>query len=242
VNRGRGPRARGHTAIREVKDHAVRHDSASSGRVRVSESPAHAVLRRLFDVTAAAVLLTLSLPLLALSCVVILIADGRPVFFSQWRVGRHGRPFRCWKLRTMHVGAEDALTQSHALKSRYVANGYKLSLVEDPRVTSAGRLLRRTYLDELPQLFNVLTGSMSIVGPRPVITEQFHAWGPAAAELVTIKPGIVGAWTALGPDRPIDDARVQLELDYVRHRSVWRDAAILLRSLPVILRGHPEDA
>jgi exopolysaccharide production protein ExoY len=241
VRRDRGPRSRGHTALRETGP-SIRHDSPAAGGVRFIASSADGFGRRAFDIIAACTLIVIGSPILALSALAVLLFSGRPVLFGHTRVGRNGVPFRCWKLRTMLVGAEDELARSEALRSRYVANGHKLAIVEDPRVTAVGAILRRTYLDEIPQLFNVIGGTMSIIGPRPVTLDQLHEWGPRAMELITVKPGIVGAWTALGRSRPKDAERFHMELDYVRNRTLFRDLIILCRSFPVIVRGLPEDA
>lgn len=197
------------------------------------------MLRRLGDVLGAALLLLLSSPLLAAGAIAVLVGSGRPVFFAHVRVGRDGKPFRCWKLRTMRVGAEAELEDEPELRRAYVENGFKLPTGEDPRVTRVGSWLRRTYLDELPQLFNVLNGSMSLVGPRPIVHEELSHFGPHVTELLRTKPGIFGEWTSRGRKRPAYPERARVELEYLRRRSLWRDLIILARSIPVVLRGQP---
>jgi len=107
-------------------------------------------------------------------------------------------------------------------------------------VTRVGRWLRRRHLDELPQLINVLGGSMSLVGPRPVVPAELTEYGPQGADLLRVKPGITGAWTSLGRRRPDYPERARLELDYVRNRGIRADLAILLRSIPAVLQGAPD--
>jgi exopolysaccharide production protein ExoY len=199
-------------------------------------------MKRAVDVVAALVLLVITAPLLAWAVAAVLVTSGRPVFFGHRRVGRYGVPFRCWKLRTMQPDAERVLHDAPMLRSRYVTNGYKLPLAEDPRVTRAGAFLRRTYLDELPQLFNVLNGTMSLVGPRPIVDEEVDNYGSSAAELLAARPGIFGAWAAEGRARPPYPERVHIELDYVRRPSLLRDLSILARSVPVVLLGQAPDA
>lgn len=199
-------------------------------------------MRRAFDVIGALVLLLLSLPLLAVAAVAVLVTSGRPVFFGHVRVGRNGALFRCWKLRTMSNGAERRLDETPDLHARYVANGYKLPVAHDPRVTWLGRWLRRSYIDELPQLFNVLAGTMSLVGPRPVVPDELTNYGSAAAELLTARPGIFGAWAVGGRARAPYPERVHVELEYVRTRTLAADLAILVRSIPVVLLGQAPDA
>jgi len=186
----------------------------------------------------ATVLLLLAMPILLVAALAVLAFSGWPVFYGHERVGRGGRPFRCWKLRTMHADAESRLNGDTRLRERYVSNGYKLPEADDPRVTRVGRLIRRTYIDELPQLFNVMAGCMSLVGPRPVIEEELREFEPHARELLTVRPGIFGAWTCLGRTRPPYPERADIEVEYVRNRSLRMDIAILVRSLPVVLRGQ----
>jgi lipopolysaccharide/colanic/teichoic acid biosynthesis glycosyltransferase len=197
-------------------------------------------MRRIADIGAAAVLLLLTLPLIIVAAGAVLLSSGRPVFYGHVRIGRAGRAFRCWKLRTMERDAERRLRQEPLLHRRYVQNGYKLPLESDPRITALGRWLRRSYLDELPQLVNVLNGTMSLVGPRPVVAEELEEFGPEAAELLSIRPGIFGAWTSLGRDRPDYPERTRIELEYVRARTFRRDLSLLATSLPVVLRGSGE--
>jgi lipopolysaccharide/colanic/teichoic acid biosynthesis glycosyltransferase len=194
--------------------------------------------RRLTEILAATLLLLLVSPLLLVASLAVLLTSGRPVFFGHERVGRHGRRFRCWKLRTMHVGAERRLDVEPALKKTYVKNGFKIPTARDPRVTPVGRLLRDYYIDELPQLFNVLNGTMSLVGPRPIVPDELSHYGAAADELLGVRPGIVGAWTSRGRERPDYPERVRVELEYVRNPSSRRNLIILARTIPVVLRGQ----
>ncbi len=212
-------------------------------RAPAAAHPPHSSpFRRVFDVLAALILLLASSPFLIAGMIAVWLGSGRPVLFAHRRLGQAGRPFRCWKLRTMHADAERALDEAPALKARYVANGYKLPASSDPRVTGVGRVLRRTYIDELPQLFNVLNGTMSLIGPRPIVPAELENYEPSADELLQERPGIIGAWTSHGRARPPYPERATIELDYIRNRTLRRDLAILLRALPVIIRGQPEDA
>lgn len=197
---------------------------------------------RVVEVILALALALVTLPLLALAALAVLISSGRPVFYGHERVGRGGRAFRCWKLRTMRVDAESRLHEDPELRDRYRSNGYKLPTDEDPRVTPVGGWLRRSYLDELPQLFNVLGGSMSLVGPRPVVRQELEEFDGEVDLLLSTRPGIFGAWNSRGPRRPPYPDRARLELEYIRTRSLRRDVKILARSLPVVLRGYRNGA
>jgi exopolysaccharide production protein ExoY len=199
-------------------------------------------MRRIFDIAVVLVMLVVTFPLLALAALAVLISSGRPVFFGHRRIGRNGVPFCCWKLRTMAVDAERTLHASEDLHSHYVSNGFKLPLAADPRVTPLGRWLRRSYIDELPQLFNVLNGTMALVGPRPIVEAELAYYGDHALVLLAERPGIFGAWAAGGRQRAAYPERVQIELAYVRARSFGTDLSILARSVPVVLLGQSPDA
>ncbi|HEX6939830.1 MAG TPA: sugar transferase [Longimicrobiales bacterium] len=194
--------------------------------------------RRAADILGASILLVLTAPLLAAAALAVVIGSGRPVLFGHVRLGRGGRPFRCWKLRTMVVDAEAQLERDAALRRRYIECGFKIPLSEDPRVTRVGRWLRRTHLDELPQLFNVLRGEMSLVGPRPIVRDELEWFGADAAVLLSEKPGIFGEWASRGRRRPGYPERARLELQYVRNRTLGRDLRILLRSIPAVFGGQ----
>jgi lipopolysaccharide/colanic/teichoic acid biosynthesis glycosyltransferase len=198
------------------------------------------MLRRLIDIAGAMILLTLLLPVLLISAFAVWLGAGRPVFFGHERVGRGGQRFRCLKLRTMSVDAESRLEREPSLRKSYVANGYKLPNGKDPRVTTVGRILRRMHIDEIPQLLNVLDGSMALIGPRPIVPEELKHYGTRAPELLTAKPGIIGEWTSRGHKRPSYPERAEIELDYVRNRSAIRDLSIVIRSIPVVLRGQDD--
>jgi lipopolysaccharide/colanic/teichoic acid biosynthesis glycosyltransferase len=172
---------------------------------------------------------------------VVWIGGGRPIFFGHHRLGRRGRPFRCWKLRTMIPEAEAELDRRPDLRARHRENGFKLPNGHDPRLIPGGRLLRRTYLDEIPQLFNVLGGSMSLVGPRPIVPAELELFGPDHARLLEMKPGVFGAWNSLGRGRPPYPARAELELDYVRTRRWTDDVRILGRSVVAVLQGQGDE-
>ena len=197
------------------------------------------VIRRLWDVVTAAGLLLVALPILIPAAVLVLVSDGRPVFFGHRRIGRGGKAFRCWKLRTMAVGAEERLRGDIQLDRLHRENGFKLPAKHDPRITPVGRWLRRRYIDEIPQLINVLTGDLSLVGPRPVVEEELALFGDGVTELLQIRPGIFGAWNSLGADRPAYPERARVEIDYVRNRAISTDIKIRTRSVRSVLQGEP---
>ena len=199
----------------------------------------HSRSRRTFDLMGALLLLLIAGPALLLGMLAVAFT-GRPIFFGHRRLGQGGLPFLCWKLRTMTADAEAQLDREPGLYESYVQNGYKLPASDDPRITLVGRVLRHTYIDEIPQLFNVLRGDMSLIGPRPIVDAELRNYGRRAEDLLRVRPGLFGAWTSLGRQRPPYPIRARLELEYVRSRSLAGDLRILLRSVPVVLRGQTD--
>jgi lipopolysaccharide/colanic/teichoic acid biosynthesis glycosyltransferase len=199
-----------------------------------------AAVARAADLAVGLVLLVLAAPVIALCALWIRANDGGPTFFGHERVGRHGRPFRCWKLRTMCTDAERRLQLDADLHRRYIENGYKLPTGADPRVIPGGAWLRRFYLDELPQLWNLVKGDMALVGPRPIVPQELDLFGENVPALLGRRPGIFGEWTSRGPRRPPYPERVMVEMEYVNDPSVRRGLRIIGRSLTVIWLGQGE--
>ncbi len=198
--------------------------------------PGARMLKRLFDLSCGGLLLFLLAPLL-LGIALRIRASGGPVLFAQERVGRGGRRFRCYKFRTMIPGAEaqlEALLQQDADRRREWAATRKLR--DDPRVTPFGRVLRATSLDELPQLFNVLRGDMSLVGPRPVVAEELSRYGAHVDDYLLVRPGITGLWQISGRSDTDYESRVQLDSWYVRNWNLWYDMVILMLTVQKVAR------
>jgi lipopolysaccharide/colanic/teichoic acid biosynthesis glycosyltransferase len=192
--------------------------------------------KRIMDVPLAAFLLLAALPLLvAVACAIRLTSKG-PVLFRQTRLGRNGRRFRCLKFRSMRCDAEAVLQRNPHIFDAYIANGYKLPEDADPRITRLGRFLRKTSLDELPQLVNVLRGEMSLVGPRPIVPAEIAEYGVRANDFVAALPGLTGKWQVSGRSSVQYPARAQLELDYVYGWSPREDLRILVQTVPAVLR------
>jgi lipopolysaccharide/colanic/teichoic acid biosynthesis glycosyltransferase len=182
-------------------------------------------LTRVLDVVLAAALLVVTAPLLALATVAIRLESRGPVFYRQLRVGRDGRPFELWKLRTMVPGAESMGA------GIYVIEG-------DARITRTGRLLRRFSLDELPNLVNVLRGEMSIVGPRPTVQEQVDRYTDRQRRRLEVRPGITG-WAQINGRTSLPwPERIELDVWYVEHRSLRLDLRILARTARMLATGH----
>jgi lipopolysaccharide/colanic/teichoic acid biosynthesis glycosyltransferase len=191
-------------------------------------------VKRILDVVLAAAGLLVTLPLLLLIAVVIKLDSRGPVMFRQDRIGAGGRSFRIFKFRTMVVGAETALWQDPGLRRRYEANNFKLATGDDPRVTRFGRFLRQSSLDELPQLWNVVRGDMSLVGARPLPHNHFEAIGSAQDRYVAMRPGITGPWQVGGRSNN-GHAMAELTNEYVDTWSLSADLVLLVKTIPAVL-------
>jgi lipopolysaccharide/colanic/teichoic acid biosynthesis glycosyltransferase len=199
------------------------------------------IARRAVDLTVVVIaLLVLAIPMLLIAMAVRWSSPG-PAFYRQQRIGRGGRPFTMYKFRTMRVGGSDA--QHRELIARELrgedtsVNGsWKIDC--DPRVTRVGGFLRRTSLDELPQLINVLLGQMSLVGPRPCLEWEAEMFPARFAERFDVPPGLTGLWQVSGRSTMGTLEMLELDLAYVRGWSFWSDLGILLRTVPAVLRGQ----
>jgi exopolysaccharide biosynthesis polyprenyl glycosylphosphotransferase len=206
---------------------------------------AQAGLKRLLDVLASAIILLLTLPVFLLIAALIKLKSPGPVFFRQSRVGERGRSFMMLKFRTMHVNNDASMHKqfvSQMIKGVAPTGGGSkdtaFKIVNDPRVTPIGGVLRQTSLDELPQLWNVLRGDMSLVGPRPPLqyeVEQYKPWH--YRRVLEAKPGITGLWQVSGRSRTTFDDMVRLDLRYAKKPSAWADIKILLATPRAVISG-----
>jgi exopolysaccharide production protein ExoY len=195
-------------------------------------------MKRTLDIALAGIALVVVAPLMVVLTVAVWLASpGRPMF-GQERLGRDGRVFRCWKFRSMHRDAEEILVSDPELYAAYVANDFKLSCANDPRITTIGRFLRASSLDELPQLFNVLIGDMSLVGPRPVVPAELdRCYGPWTGAYLAVRPGVTGPWQVGGRNDIRYPERAALDADYVNTWRFRHDLMILARTPAALLRG-----
>ena len=193
------------------------------------------VAKRAFDVVGATALLLLASPIIALAALAIRLTSGPGVLFRQQRVGRDGELFTVYKLRTMVRDAEDRLAE---LRERNEAPGPMFKMADDPRVTPVGRFLRKTSIDELPQLFNVIRGDMSLVGPRPALPVEAEQWNDTLRERLRVQPGITGMWQVSGRYTTSLETYARLDLYYVDNWSLVTDVAILLKTLTVVFGGR----
>jgi undecaprenyl-phosphate galactose phosphotransferase len=193
------------------------------------------VVKTVIDLMAAAILLILSSPVFLLVALMN-IGSGGPIFFAHRRIGIGGKPFYCLKFRTMVINGDqilkDALERDPALAAEWNASQ---KLRNDPRVTPVGKILRKTSLDELPQLINVLLRQMSLVGPRPIVESEIRFYGDDIAHYYHTRPGVTGLWQVSGRSNTSYKRRVQLDVWYVNNWTVWLDIAVLLKTLPAVL-------
>jgi exopolysaccharide biosynthesis polyprenyl glycosylphosphotransferase len=194
------------------------------------------LLKRVFDLAIAFLLLAICAPVIALIALAVRLESSGPVFFRATRIGLGGRPFTMWKFRSMYL---DAAEREKDLAHLNIYQGGTFKIKNDPRVTKVGRFLRRSSLDELPQLFNVISGNMSLVGPRPALPADIERYAPHHFERLTVIPGITGPWQVGGRNLITDfDTVVRMERAYIRSWSLLLDAKILLRTLRVVVTGE----
>lgn len=214
-------------------------DAICLGSVRTSPPATQdAVLTRAMDIAIAVVAIALLLPLLVLIAVALKLTSPGPVLFAHPRIGKNGRVFPCYKFRSMVVNSAQVLEQ-HLAECAQAREEWSRDqkLRNDPRVTPIGRLLRRSSLDEVPQIFNVLLGSMSMVGPRPIVESEMVRYRQYIADYVRVKPGITGLWQISGRNNTTYRRRVALDTAYARGRSIALDVAIMVRTVPAVLSG-----
>ncbi|MCP3761382.1 sugar transferase [Domibacillus sp. A3M-37] len=180
--------------------------------------------------------LILTLPILIVVSIFYMFGDNKgPVFFRQKRVGKDGNIFYIYKFRSMVMNADQKLRENNELYEKYIANSYKLEPHEDPRITKLGNFLRKTSLDEIPQIINVLKGEMSLIGPRPVIEEELIEYGPKVNQFLSVKPGMSGYWQVCGRSSVHYPERIDVELYYVENQSLKLEAWILFKTVEIVL-------
>ncbi|MCX5793003.1 MAG: exopolysaccharide biosynthesis polyprenyl glycosylphosphotransferase [Elusimicrobia bacterium] len=195
------------------------------------------LVKRVLDYAAAALIFLALLPLMLGIAILIMLGSAGPAMYRQSRVGKNGRLFYCYKFRTMYVDSEarlrELLRRDPQARQEW-AQSYKLP--DDPRVTPIGRFLRRSSLDELPQLLNILRGEMSLVGPRPVVREELEKYyGEDVAFYLRVPPGLTGLWQVSGRSDTTYEHRVSLDSWYVKNWSLWLDMLILFKTVGVVL-------
>jgi len=193
------------------------------------------IAKRIFDAVLSAIALIMLAPVFLLICIALGCLDGFPVSFRQKRIGRNGKLFSIHKYRTMVKNAEDLLRAKPELLQEYKV---KYKIEKDPRVSKFGHFLRKSSLDELPQLLNVLKGEMSLVGPRPIVEPEIEMYGDQDYVYKAMKPGCAGLWQCMGRSATTYQARVELDREYFENASLWFDIVILFRTVVAIATGR----
>lgn len=196
--------------------------------------------KRGFDLLFSLFALTIATPILFIIALIIKLSSRGKLIYSHERIGRGGRPFRCYKFRTMYADADqrlkDLLASDPTLKAEWERN---FKLKNDPRVTPFGAFLRKTSLDELPQFWNVLKGDLSVVGPRPVVREEVEKhFGEKASKILSIRPGLTGLWQVSGRSDISYQKRIALDEIYIDQRSLWLDITLIARTIPAMISSR----
>jgi len=188
--------------------------------------------KRFLDIIVSLLALVFAAPLLGVIAIAIKATSPGPVLYKHRRLGRNGQEFWCYKLRTMVADADQQMSLREDLRQKFETN-YKLE--DDPRVTPFGDFLRRTSLDELPQFWNVLVGDMSLIGPRPIVRSELIKYGRYAKKLLSVVPGLSGLWQTCGRSDITYEMRIQLDMLYIDHKSLWLDLTLLCRTFAAVI-------
>lgn len=199
----------------------------------VNDHIVYLVLKRLMDIVGASLGLVIASPIMLIVAILIKLEDPKgPIFFSQIRNGAYPKTFKMYKFRSMYIDAEDRLQELMHLNEQ---SGPAFKIKDDPRITKIGKFIRKTSLDELPQLFNVLKGDMSLVGPRPAIPREVEQYTAYQTQRLFVKPGLTCIWQVSGRNNIEFNQWVELDIEYIKTRSLWLDLKLILLTIPALL-------
>ena len=199
----------------------------------VNDHIVYLVLKRLMDIVGASLGLLLASPIMLIVAILIKFEDPKgPIFFSQVRNGAYPKTFKMYKFRSMYIDAEERLEELMHLNEQ---SGPAFKIKDDPRITKVGKFIRKTSLDELPQLFNVLKGDMSLVGPRPAIPREVEQYTAYQKQRLLVKPGLTCIWQVSGRNNIGFEEWVELDLQYIKTRNIWLDIKLILLTIPALL-------
>ncbi len=203
---------------------------------RSARGVSYSIIKYAIDVLLAGLGLLILGPLILIVVVLLMVVQGRPVFITQPRVGKNGVMFPCMKFRTMVPNADQVLDRHLAVNPDMHVEWRNLhKLRNDPRITPMGAVLRRSSVDEIPQLVNVIRGEMSLVGPRPIVSSEIELYGIHFADYLKVRPGMTGLWQISGRSDTSYSERIQLDVRYVREQSILGDISIMIRTIPAVL-------
>lgn len=192
----------------------------------------YSFFKRFFDLFVSLIIIIILSPLMIVIALIIKCSDGGSVFFKQTRIGKNGKKFTMYKFRSMILDADDMIEE---LQNKNEASGPMFKMKDDPRVTKIGKFIRKTSIDELPQLFNVLNNSMSLVGPRPALPREVTKYTIKQTERLLVKPGLTCIWQVSGRSNIPFEKQVEMDIYYVEHRSTWLDIKLLFKTIPAVL-------
>lgn len=219
-----------------MREPVVKKGNVKLDESELSQNNVYLITKRGMDIIFSLVGILLLLPVFLIIISFYLFGENKgPAFFKQKRVGKNGEIFYIYKFRSMIVDAENVLKSNKILYKKYIENNYKLHPEEDPRITKLGNFLRKTSLDELPQLFNVIKGEMSLVGPRPVVEEELKEYAPHTERFLSVKPGVTGYWQICGRSEVNYPERADLELHYVLNQTLLFDIEIIIKTLLLVI-------
>ena len=191
-------------------------------------------VKRIIDFIISSIALVLLLPIFLLISIAIRLDSEGPIFFAHTRIGKNGKPIKIYKFRTMVVNAEEMIKKFTPEQMKEYKENYKLN--NDPRITKVGNFLRKTSLDELPQLINIIKGDLALIGPRPVVKAELEKYGENASKFLSVTPGLTGKWAANGRSISAYDERMQLELYYVDNISLKMDLKIFFKTIVAVIK------
>lgn len=218
------------TAVNRSMNHYVQGSSSVKQRC-------YAFVKRAFDIVASAAALIILSPIMLIAAILVYVDDPGKVFYGHVRIGKNGKPFKMWKFRSMYMNADKMINLLTPEQAKQYYTEFKID--NDPRITKIGNFLRKTSLDELPQLFNVLCNDMSLVGPRPLIESEIQTYYDDTHDvLLAVKPGVTGYWQAYARNNATYQSgeRQKMEMYYVQNASLWLDIKILFKTVVSVLR------
>lgn len=202
----------------------------------ISDGRVYLAFKRIFDVISASVALILLSPIFLILIIAVKLDSKGPVFFGHKRVGKNGSDIKVYKFRTMVVNAQEVFEAFTPEQKAEFEKNFKLE--NDPRITKIGNFLRKSSLDELPQLVNIIMGNMSVVGPRPIVKKELVKYGKDVDKLLTVKPGLTGFWQANGRSDTSYEERVKMDMYYIDHRSFFMDIKIIFQTVKSVIKGE----
>lgn len=221
--------------MESAKSKSINKSASPSGHA-IKKKPVYDFFKRIFDIVCSLVALIILSPVFLIMAILVKTTSEGPVFFAHKRVGKNGKEIKIYKFRSMVTNAEELIKQfTPEQKAEYEKN---FKLENDPRITKVGKFMRKTSLDELPQLLNILKGDISIVGPRPIMEVETEIYGNYRDMLLSVKPGLTGFWAANGRSDTTYTRRRAMEIYYVKNRSLWLDIKIIFKTFVSVFKGE----